>query len=155
MKITAKDKQFMREAIRLADESVKHGGGPFGAVIVRDGEIVAGSSNSVTIDNAASIWGAALLIQKNADAQSAWLKAHRADCSKEEKAAYKARERGRRKRVLVLALVLNFGVLCAFKYVHFLLAPTTISMSIFARVLEKETPDIRETTANIIAPQTE
>ena len=41
----------MREAIRLADESVKNGGGPFGAVIVKDGEIVAGSSNSVTIDN--------------------------------------------------------------------------------------------------------
>ena len=30
----------MREAIRLADESVKNGGGPFGAVIVKDGEIV-------------------------------------------------------------------------------------------------------------------
>ena len=41
----------MREAVRLADESVKNGGGPFGAVIVKDGEIVAGSSNSVTIDN--------------------------------------------------------------------------------------------------------
>ena len=41
----------MREAIRLADESVKNGGGPFGAVIVKDGEIVAGSSNSVTRDN--------------------------------------------------------------------------------------------------------
>ena len=41
----------MREAIRLADESVNNGGGPFGAVIVKDGEIVAGSSNSVTIDN--------------------------------------------------------------------------------------------------------
>ena len=41
----------MREAIRLADESVRNGGGPFGAVIVKDGEIVAGSSNSVTIDN--------------------------------------------------------------------------------------------------------
>ena len=41
----------MREAIRLADESVKHGGGPFGAVIVKDGEIIAGSSNSVTIDH--------------------------------------------------------------------------------------------------------
>jgi D-alanyl-lipoteichoic acid acyltransferase DltB (MBOAT superfamily) len=71
---------------------------------------------------AASIWGAALLIQKNADAQSAWLKAHKSECSKEEKAAYKARERSRRKRILVGALVLNFGVLCAFKYVHFLLA---------------------------------
>ena len=35
----------------MADESVRNGGGPFGAVIVKDGEIVAGSSNSVTIDN--------------------------------------------------------------------------------------------------------
>ena len=51
MRITEKDKEYMREAIRLADESVKNGGGPFGAVIVRDGEIVAGSSNSVTRDN--------------------------------------------------------------------------------------------------------
>ena len=41
----------MREAIRLANESVKNGGGPFGAVIVKDGEIIAGSSNSVTRDN--------------------------------------------------------------------------------------------------------
>ena len=49
--ITVQDKQFMREAIRLADESVKRGGGPFGAVIVKDGEIIAGSSNSVTIDH--------------------------------------------------------------------------------------------------------
>ena len=51
MKITEQDKIFMREAIRLADESVKNGGGPFGAVIVRNGEIVAGSANSVTRDN--------------------------------------------------------------------------------------------------------
>ena len=51
MNITKQDKTFMREAIRLADESVKNGGGPFGAVIVKDGEIVAGSANSVTRDN--------------------------------------------------------------------------------------------------------
>ena len=51
MNITEQDREFMREAIRLADESVKNGGGPFGAVIVKDGEIVAGSSNSVTLDN--------------------------------------------------------------------------------------------------------
>ncbi len=49
--ITDQDKQFMRAAIRLADESVERGGGPFGAVIVKDGEIVAGSSNSVTLHN--------------------------------------------------------------------------------------------------------
>ena len=51
MIITEQDKNFMRQAIRLANESVERGGGPFGAVIVKDGEIVAGSSNSVTIDN--------------------------------------------------------------------------------------------------------
>ena len=50
-RITEQDKRFMREAIRLASESVERGGGPFGAVIVKDGEIVAGSANSVTIDN--------------------------------------------------------------------------------------------------------
>ena len=45
MKITEQDKNFMREAIRLADESVLRGGGPFGAVIVRDGEIVGEGRN--------------------------------------------------------------------------------------------------------------
>lgn len=48
--ITEKDRQFMREAIRLANESVQRGGGPFGAVVVKDGQIIAGSANSVTID---------------------------------------------------------------------------------------------------------
>ena len=48
--ITEQDRQFMREAIRLASHSVRHGGGPFGAVVVKDGKIVAGSYNRVTID---------------------------------------------------------------------------------------------------------
>jgi len=51
MEITNTDREFMREAIKLANESVERGGGPFGAIIVKDGKIVAGSSNSVTIDN--------------------------------------------------------------------------------------------------------
>ena len=49
--ITEADELFMREAIRLSVESVVHGGGPFGAVIVKDGEIIAAQANSVTIDN--------------------------------------------------------------------------------------------------------
>ena len=48
--ITDQDRNFMREAIRLANDSVKRGGGPFGVVIVKDGKIVAGSANRVTID---------------------------------------------------------------------------------------------------------
>ncbi len=51
MNITDTDRQMMRAAIRLATQSVENGGGPFGAVIVKDGEIIAARSNSVTIDN--------------------------------------------------------------------------------------------------------
>lgn len=42
----------MREAIRLSLENVKSGnGGPFGAVIVRNGEIIASGTNEVTSSN--------------------------------------------------------------------------------------------------------
>ncbi|PTL33935.1 tRNA-specific adenosine deaminase [Prevotella sp. oral taxon 376] len=44
-------KDFMRRAIALSEESVRMGGGPFGAVIVKDGEIVSEASNSVTLDH--------------------------------------------------------------------------------------------------------
>ena len=43
--------EFMRRAIQLSIESVKHGGGPFGAVIVKEGKIIAEAANRVTLDN--------------------------------------------------------------------------------------------------------
>jgi guanine deaminase len=43
--------EFMREAIRIAVDSVSSGGGPFGAVIVRDEAIVGRGSNQVTSRN--------------------------------------------------------------------------------------------------------
>ncbi len=46
-----KHKEFMRKAISLAEESVKNGGGPFGAVIVKDDKIVAEGNNLVTSSN--------------------------------------------------------------------------------------------------------
>lgn len=45
------NEKFMRLAIEKSLESVDNGGGPFGAVIVRDDEVVAVASNSVTLDN--------------------------------------------------------------------------------------------------------
>lgn len=45
------DERFLRRAVELAEESIGAGGGPFGAVIVKDGEIVAEAANSVTRDN--------------------------------------------------------------------------------------------------------
>ena len=41
----------MREAIRLSIENVKNGGGPFGAVIVKDDKIIATGVNRVTANH--------------------------------------------------------------------------------------------------------
>ena len=43
--------RFMERAIELACKSVDSHGGPFGAVVVKDGEIVAEGANCVTLHN--------------------------------------------------------------------------------------------------------
>jgi guanine deaminase len=46
------DKEFMQQAIALAVENVTSGrGGPFGAVIVKDGKVIATGANQVTATN--------------------------------------------------------------------------------------------------------
>ena len=46
------EKKFMREAIRLAEDGMNSdSGGPFGAVVVKNGEIIARGFNRVTSDN--------------------------------------------------------------------------------------------------------
>lgn len=46
-----RNEDFMRQAIDLAVENIKNGGGPFGAVIVKDGAVVATGVNRVTANN--------------------------------------------------------------------------------------------------------
>ncbi len=45
------DKLLMRKAIKLSIENVKRGGGPFGAVIAKDGKIISTGVNQVTKSN--------------------------------------------------------------------------------------------------------
>ena len=45
------DREFMNRAIGLSVDNVANGGGPFGAVIVRNGEIIAEGVNRVTANN--------------------------------------------------------------------------------------------------------
>ncbi|MGI8641742.1 MAG: nucleoside deaminase [Pyrinomonadaceae bacterium] len=47
--MTEKDEYFMLRAIRLAQNAIdSNAGGPFGAVVVKDGEIIGEGSNQVT-----------------------------------------------------------------------------------------------------------
>jgi tRNA(Arg) A34 adenosine deaminase TadA len=54
---------FLSEAVRLAEESVALGGGPFGAVVVKDGLIVGRGSNRVTTSNDPTAHGEVVAIR--------------------------------------------------------------------------------------------
>ena len=45
------DIKFMKVAINLSKENINNGGGPFGAVIVKEGEIIATGANRVVPNN--------------------------------------------------------------------------------------------------------
>ncbi len=47
MDYSAQDARFMEMAIELSDKNVDNGGGPFGAVIVKDNEVIATGANRV------------------------------------------------------------------------------------------------------------
>jgi tRNA(Arg) A34 adenosine deaminase TadA len=49
--ISPEDRAFMKMAIELSIENIDNGGGPFGAVIVRDGKLIATGANRVTPNN--------------------------------------------------------------------------------------------------------
>ena len=51
--VSAQDREYMSQAIKLMRQAgvIDKTGGPFGAVIVRDGEVLAASGNSVLRDN--------------------------------------------------------------------------------------------------------
>lgn len=67
-------------------------------------------------------YGAARFIQKNADRQRAYLKAHKQALSREEQQAYKARQKAIRRRWLVGGLLIGLGILAVVKYTNFVIS---------------------------------
>lgn len=69
---------------------------------------------------ASTIYGATIWMEHLADAQKAFFKDHR-ELTKEEKGEIKRKTKAQRKAILIVTLLLNFGLLCTFKYIHFFL----------------------------------
>jgi len=47
MELSSEDKRFLNLAIETAGENIKDGGGPFGAIVVREGSIISRAGNRV------------------------------------------------------------------------------------------------------------
>lgn len=71
---------------------------------------------------ASSTYLAANRIDRIAAEQKAFISAHRKDMDRAQRNAAKERFQKKRRLLLVLTLVLNFGLLCVFKYLHFVVA---------------------------------
>lgn len=64
MNTSDKHKEYMAEAIRLSEESMESGGGPFGAVVVKDGKIIGRGTNQVTTHNDPTAHGEIVAIRE-------------------------------------------------------------------------------------------
>ena len=62
--IKSEDKKFMNEAIRLSKLAVEHGNEPFGAVLVKDGEMVFSNENQIYTRHDPTFHGEAGLIRE-------------------------------------------------------------------------------------------
>lgn len=63
-KISERDREFILKAIDLAMEGIQKGGGPFGAVITRNGQIIAEAYNEVVYTNDPTAHAEILAIRK-------------------------------------------------------------------------------------------
>jgi guanine deaminase len=66
------DKLYLLRAIKIASESIEQGGGPFGAVIVKDDLVISEASNRVVLNNDPTAHAEILAIRQ----ASAILKSH-------------------------------------------------------------------------------
>ena len=70
---------------------------------------------------ASSTFGATILMDNISKKQKAYIKENKATLSKEEKQSVKEKGKSKRKAIMIGTLVLNFSILCVFKYSHFAL----------------------------------
>ncbi|MCM1045229.1 MAG: hypothetical protein NC417_06940 [Candidatus Gastranaerophilales bacterium] len=66
-----------------------------------------------------TVYYAALRIEKSANDQSAWLKAHKSELTKEERKAYKDSRQKIRFRWSLACILINIGILAVLKYTNF------------------------------------
>lgn len=94
--------------------------------------LINGAENVIYIlITALSAYGAALLMQNITDKQKIYFKENKASLTKEDKSAIKKKNTAKRRAILTVTLLLNFGILCVFKYSHFALEQLNNVLGLF------------------------
>lgn len=84
------------------------------------------------ITTTVTIWAGGRLIGSLADKEAAFLKTDTAkELSKEEKKSYKAKEKTKRRRIMLLCLLINIGILAVLKYTNFTINNINSLMGLF------------------------
>ncbi|MBU8892216.1 MAG: nucleoside deaminase [Bacteroidales bacterium] len=65
--MSEKEKDFMRTAIGLSIDNIENNGGPFGAIIVKEGKVIATGVNRVTTNNDPTAHAEVNVIRKAAE----------------------------------------------------------------------------------------
>ncbi len=86
-------------------------------------------------------WGVGLWVSKIRLSAESYLAQHKEDLTKEEKKAYKAREKKKSFWVLCLGLVLGFGILAVIKYTGFALSNVNSLLGVFGSKTRISIPD--------------
>ena len=79
---------------------------------------------------ATSLYFATVIMQKLTDSQKEFIKANKETLTRDEKKQYKAKIKKKRKHIMLIALLINIGLLCFFKYFHFLLEQINVLLHI-------------------------
>ncbi len=66
------NQKYLKRAIKMAEENIDQGGGPFGALILKDGEVIAEAANRVTPDNDPTAHAEILAIRVAAKKLNTW-----------------------------------------------------------------------------------
>lgn len=80
-----------------------------------------------------TVWFAACQIGKNTERQSSYLKLHKEEMSREEKKAYKNRQKKKRAGWMTACILLNIGILAVVKYANFLIESVNGVLSAFGK----------------------
>ena len=99
---------------------------------------VGGKAIIYILATSVTVYAATNAMQSVSDGQKAFFKQNKDSLTKEDKKAIKQKNKIRRRRIMLLTLIFNIGLLCVFKYLNFVSAQINALASLFGVTLLRD-----------------